>query len=85
MLRLLRRRLRLSLGDLLLHLNRLNDAEVRLQQSLALDSAVDSGAGSFGILRARQGRFDEATKALQAAVKGVLQTITLCTSTMHTR
>jgi tetratricopeptide (TPR) repeat protein len=58
------------LGDLLLHLNRLNDAEVRLQQALALDPQLTQAQASFGILRARQGRFDEATKALQAAVKG---------------
>jgi len=58
------------LGELLLHLNRLSDAEVRLQQAQALDPQLTQAQASFGILRARQGRFDEATKALQAAVKG---------------
>lgn len=58
------------LGDLLLHTHRLNDADVRLQQALALDPQLTQAQASLGILRARQGRFDEATKALQAAVKG---------------
>jgi tetratricopeptide (TPR) repeat protein len=58
------------LGDLLLHVNRLSDAEGRLQQALAMDPELMQAQASLGILRARQGRFDEATKALQAAVKG---------------
>jgi len=58
------------LGDLLLHLNRLNDSELRLQQALALDPTLTQAQASLGILRARQGRFDEANKALEEAVKG---------------
>jgi tetratricopeptide (TPR) repeat protein len=58
------------LGDLLLHTNRLNDAELRLQQALALDPKLTQAQASLGILRARQGRFDDANKALQEAVKG---------------
>src|SRR5438132_2540186 len=55
------------LGDLLLHVNRLNDAETRLQQALSLDQKQPMALASFGILRARQGRFDEAKKSLQQA------------------
>ena len=58
------------LGDLLLHIHRLSDAEVRLQQALTLDPKLTMAEASLGILRARQGRFDEARKALQEAVKG---------------
>ena len=58
------------LGDLLLHINRLSDAEARLQQALALDPHLTQAQASLGILRARQGRFDEANKSLQEAVKG---------------
>ena len=58
------------LGDLLLHLNRLSDADTRLQQALALDAKQPMALASLGILRARQGRFTEARKTLQAAVAG---------------
>ena len=56
------------LGDLLLHTNQLNDADARLQQALALDPKLTIAQASLGILRARQGRFEEARKALQEAV-----------------
>ena len=56
------------LGDLLLHLSNLAAAEARLQQALALDSKLTMAQASLGILRARQGRFAEAKKSLQAAV-----------------
>jgi tetratricopeptide (TPR) repeat protein len=55
------------LGDLLLHVNRSNDAETRLQQALTLDPKQPMALASLGILRARQGRFDEAQKDLQEA------------------
>jgi tetratricopeptide (TPR) repeat protein len=58
------------LGDLLLHVNRLSDADTRLQQALALDAKQPMALASLGILRARQGRFDEARKTLQEAVAG---------------
>ena len=58
------------LGDLLLHTNRLDDAEARLQRALALDSKLTMAQASLGIVRTRQGRFDEARKALQEAVAG---------------
>ncbi len=57
------------LGDLLLHINKLNEAEVRLQQALTLDPKVSMAQASLGILRARQGQFGEARKNLQEAVK----------------
>ena len=57
------------LGDLLLHINKLNEAEVRLQQALTLDPKVAMAQASLGILRARQGQFAEAKKNLQEAVK----------------
>jgi len=55
------------LGDLLLHVNRSSDAEARLQQALTLDPKQPMALASLGILRARQGRFDEAQKHLQEA------------------
>ena len=55
------------LGDLLLHVNRPSDAEARLQQALTLDPKQPMALASLGILRARQGRFDEAQKDLQEA------------------
>ncbi len=58
------------LGDLLLHIHRLSDAEARLQQALTLDPKLTMAEASLGIVRARQGRFDEAKKALQEAVQG---------------
>lgn len=58
------------LGDLLLHTNRLSEADTRLQQALTLDSKQTMALASLGILRARQGRFDQARKSLQEAVKG---------------
>jgi tetratricopeptide (TPR) repeat protein len=58
------------LGDLLLHTNRMQEAEVRLQQALKLDPALTLARASLGILRARKGEFAEAKKDLQEAVKG---------------
>jgi tetratricopeptide (TPR) repeat protein len=57
------------LGDLLLHANRLNDADTRLQQALALDPKLTMAQSSLGIVRMRQGRFAEAREFLQSAVK----------------
>jgi tetratricopeptide (TPR) repeat protein len=56
------------LGDLLLHTNKLNDAEMRLQQSLAQDPELAMAHASLGMLRVRQGRFDEARTSLERAV-----------------
>jgi tetratricopeptide (TPR) repeat protein len=56
------------LGDLLLHSHRLSDAESRLQQALALTPDLPMAQTSLGMVRARQGRFDEAKQYLQKAV-----------------
>jgi len=58
------------LGDLLLHTHRLNDADTRLQQALTLDPKLTMAQSSLGIVRMRQGRFAEARKSLESAVKG---------------
>src|SRR5437762_329034 len=58
-----------QLGDLLLHTNQLKEAEARLQQALTLDPKLTMAQASLGIVRMRQSRFDEATGALQEAVK----------------
>jgi tetratricopeptide (TPR) repeat protein len=57
------------LGDLLLHLNKLDEAAARLQQALTLDPKVTMAQASLGILHVRQGQFAEAKKNLQEAVK----------------
>ncbi len=56
------------LGDLLLHIRHLDDAEKHLQQSLALDPNLAMANASLGIVRARQGRFADAKQLLQRAV-----------------
>jgi tetratricopeptide (TPR) repeat protein len=58
------------LGDLLLHVNRLSDADTRLQQALTLDPKQPMARASLGILRARQGKFAEAKQNLREAVSG---------------
>lgn len=58
------------LGDLLLHVNRLSDAETRLQQALTLDAKQPMAQASLGILRVRQGRFAEAKQNLREAAGG---------------
>ena len=70
------------LGDLLLHSNRLSDAEARLQQALALDPKLTMAQASLGIVRARQGRFDEAKKSLEEAVSGSSSISTLPRTTV---
>ncbi|HMF57982.1 MAG TPA: tetratricopeptide repeat protein, partial [Pyrinomonadaceae bacterium] len=55
------------LGDLLLHSNR-TDAETYLQKALQLDPQLAMAHASLGLLRVRQGRFNEATQSLQRAV-----------------
>jgi tetratricopeptide (TPR) repeat protein len=56
------------LGDLLLHTNQLTNAETRLQQALAEDPDLPMAHASLGIVKMRQGKFDEAKKSLQQAV-----------------
>ncbi|HEX8176336.1 MAG TPA: tetratricopeptide repeat protein [Pyrinomonadaceae bacterium] len=57
-----------TLGDLLLHINRLEDAEARLQQAVTLDPKLSGAQSSLGVLRLRQRRYAEARGALQQAV-----------------
>jgi tetratricopeptide (TPR) repeat protein len=56
------------LGDLLLHTHRLSDAEARLQQALSLTPDLPLAETSLGMVRVRQGKFDEAKQYLQKAV-----------------
>lgn len=56
------------LGDLLLHTNRLDAAETRLQEALNLKPDLYMALTSLGMLRVRQGRFDDAKQYLQKAV-----------------
>lgn len=56
------------LGDLLLHTHRLSDAETRLQQALSLTPDLSLAETSLGMVRVRQGKFDEAKQYLQKAV-----------------
>ena len=57
------------LGDLLLHTNRLEEAEALLQKSIAADPAFPGSHASMGLLRLRQERFDEALRFLTEAVE----------------
>jgi tetratricopeptide (TPR) repeat protein len=56
------------LGDLLLHLQREDEAESYLRQSLALNPELALARTSMGVLRAQQRRFDEAKQHLQRAL-----------------
>ena len=56
------------LGDLLLHNNRLEDAEARLQQSLTLAPGLPMAHASLGMLRVRQNRLNDAREHLRKAV-----------------
>ena len=56
------------LGDLLLHTNRLSDAETYLQKALALEASQPMALSSLGMLRVRQGRIADAKKYLEQAV-----------------
>src|SRR5712664_2799317 len=57
------------LGDLLLHMNRLGDAETHLKNALTKDPNLVSAQASFGILQVRQRKYDEAVTALKKAVE----------------
>ena len=56
------------LGDLLLHANRLDEAEGYLQRSLELGANAAQVQISLAVLRIRQQRFAEARKLLQSAI-----------------
>lgn len=55
------------LGDLLLHTNRLEEAENYLQKSVELDPRLATAHASLAVLRMRENRFDEATAELKLA------------------
>ena len=57
------------LGDLLLHMGRLEEAEARLLRALSLDPESGAALASLGMLRVRQGRFAEAREHLRRAVR----------------
>jgi len=61
------------LGDLLVHINLLSDAERRLEEALVLDPNSSQANTSLGILKTREGKFVEAKTALQRAVAGNTQ------------
>lgn len=56
------------LGDLLLHINRPDDAVARLEHAVSLDPQLAFAHASLGMARLRQKRFDEAKEQLRAAV-----------------
>ena len=57
------------LGDLLLHMNRLNDAETHLSAAVAKSPANSSAETSLAILRVRQKKYDESLALLKKAVE----------------
>src|SRR6266516_4374737 len=60
------------LGDLLFHSNRA-EAEGYLQKALSLDANLGIANASMGLLRARQGKFDQAREYLEKAVSANTQ------------
>jgi tetratricopeptide (TPR) repeat protein len=57
------------LGDLLLHMSRMDDAETHLRKAVTLDPKLSAADASLGLLKTRQGRNDEALKFLAQAVE----------------
>ncbi len=57
------------LGDLLMHMNRLDTAEAQLQKAISLDSKFAAAYASMGMLKMRQGHRDEALKFLETGVE----------------
>lgn len=55
------------LGDMLLHINRTDEAESYLQKSLSLDPTVAMAQASLGMLRVKQKRITEAVQLLRRA------------------
>ncbi|HEX8423723.1 MAG TPA: DUF1570 domain-containing protein, partial [Pyrinomonadaceae bacterium] len=58
-----------TLGDLLLHAGREDDAEEYLTRALRLDAALAPAHSSFGLLRLKQERLSEAREHLERAVR----------------
>jgi tetratricopeptide (TPR) repeat protein len=56
------------LGDLLLHINRTEEAALYLQKAIALDPDLAGPNFSLGVLRMRQGRLAEAKRYLERAL-----------------
>jgi tetratricopeptide (TPR) repeat protein len=57
------------LGDLLLHINRLDAAEPQLTKAMSLDPKFGPSYASIGLLRVRQSKNEEALKFLTQAVQ----------------
>jgi tetratricopeptide (TPR) repeat protein len=57
------------LGDLLLHLNRLDDAEPHLTAALSKNPNLTAAQTSLAVLRVRQRRYDDALALLKKAVE----------------
>ena len=55
------------LGDLLLHTNRLNDADAYLQKAVLLNPKLAAAQASLGVLRMRQNLFEDALQHLRLA------------------
>lgn len=56
------------LGDLLLHTNRLDEADAYLQRAVALDPRLAAAHASLGVLRVRQNRLEDAKEHLKRAI-----------------
>jgi tetratricopeptide (TPR) repeat protein len=56
------------LGDLLLHIDRADEAAARLEHALQLDPSLSMAHASLGMARLRQKRIEEATAQLRQAV-----------------
>jgi tetratricopeptide (TPR) repeat protein len=57
------------LGDLLLHINRLSEAETHLLAATSKAPALTNAQASLGVLRVRQKKYDEALAVLKKAVE----------------
>jgi len=57
------------LGDLLLHMDRLDTAETQLAKAISLDSGFAPSHASMGMLKVRQSKYEEALKSLTQAVQ----------------
>jgi tetratricopeptide (TPR) repeat protein len=58
---------RAHVGDLLLHINRLEESEKYLQEAIALDPNLIAARASLGMLRVKQNRVAEAIEVLRRA------------------